>query len=271
MKDISLSEEKIRLCLKSELRGISLHLHHTIPSTNLLARELVLAGATHGTTVLAEEQTAGRGRFARPFLSPEYSGLYFSVVLYASELDLSSPQLLTLRAAVAVCQAIEALTPLKPGIKWVNDILLDRRKVCGISCESISRGVIPWIIVGIGINITTQEEFFPDDLRRHVTSLYPREEPPFTRSQLTAEILGNLLTPAESLRGVALLEEYRRRLIMLGERITVLDGDLSYEATALDIDTEGCLIVRDDTGNLRTLISGEISTRIRENSQGLPV
>ena len=249
-------------------RDVPIYIYDSLASTNITARELAHAGAVHGTVVIAEEQTAGRGRFSRPFLSPKATGLYMSIILHPAEMQLDTPTMITLKAAVEVCEAIEALCPLHPRIKWVNDILINRKKAGGISCETVSSAgnvIMPWVILGIGINVCTPQEYFPLELQQLVTSLYPREDAPFTRNELAAEILNRMLCGLECSTGSPLISSYRSRL-MLGMRVTVSGQENEYEALAVDVDDTGGLIVHKDDGTQTVLTAGEISTRLRWGS-----
>ena len=110
----------------------NLHIYETLQSTNIIAKELVISGAAHGTAVIANGQTAGQGRFNRRFHSPGGQGIYASFVMRRDRLRFETPTLITAFAAVCVCEAIDAVSDKRPGIKWVNDILLDNKKICGI-------------------------------------------------------------------------------------------------------------------------------------------
>ena len=212
-------------------------------STNRVAKELARQGAPHGTAVLAERQTAGRGRLDRRFFSPE-GGLYLSVILRPS----CPPEdrlLMTPMAAVAVCRAVERLCGVSPGIKWVNDLYLEGKKLCGILCEGAGDAVI----VGIGLNLKAPEGGFPSEVPAVALELAVE------RQALAEEIRRQLLQPG------AFLPEYRRRCLILGKTVTVhpVSGE-TFEARAVDIDDRCRLIVESCRGR-ETLDSGEVSVR----------
>ncbi|HRM19631.1 MAG: biotin--[acetyl-CoA-carboxylase] ligase, partial [Trichococcus flocculiformis] len=186
-----LSEAAIVPLLSEALKGHRVIAHKTIDSTNLEAKRIVNEDPTFEGVILSEEQTKGRGRLGRVFYSPSESGLYMSLVLRPVA-DLDNATLITTAAAVAVCQAIETLTGKKPQIKWVNDIFLDGRKVCGILTEGImdmESRTIGTIILGIGLNFREPETDFPDEIQSIAGTLFDKKNAAVTRNQMVAEIL----------------------------------------------------------------------------------
>jgi BirA family biotin operon repressor/biotin-[acetyl-CoA-carboxylase] ligase len=263
-----LSVQGISLHLSDKSRGVPIRVYDCVESTNIIAKEAAVAGAQHGTTVTAERQSAGKGRYERPFSSPP-GGIYLSMVFHTDALPLfqTTPTFVTALAAVAVCEAIESLIGKSPRIKWVNDIFLESRagaefKVCGISAEAVTdfvSGATQWVVLGIGVNFNTAPAAFPEELRGVAGSLFAEDEPPpITRNRLIAEIVNRLLGCEHCEK--SLLAAYKSRL-MLGRRVVVSSprsSNLSYTATALDIDEVGRLIVRKDCGEEAVLCSGEI-------------
>lgn len=218
-------------------------------STNRVAKELARQGASHGTAVLAKRQTAGRGRLGRSFFSPG-GGLYLSVILRPA-LAPADLTLMTPMAAVAVCRAVESLCPLRPGIKWVNDLYLGEKKLCGILCEAAGGAVI----VGIGMNLRTPEGGFPAELNAAALDC------PVERETLAEAIASALLAECQKLPGTGFLAEYRLRDMVCGKTVTVHPvGGQPYPAKALSIDGRGRLVV-DAGGVLQALEGGEISIR----------
>jgi len=230
-------------------------IYPSVESTNKTAKELALAGAEHGTVIVANKQTAGRGRYDRGFCSPA-GQVYFSIVLHPQALWLNTPTLITSFAAVAVCEAIEMLCNKRPQIKWVNDVFLGKKKICGILTEAVTdfeSGQIGWIVVGIGVNFTAE---FPQALQEIATSIFAGEAPVTTRNCLIAEIVNRMLVFRDE---TALLREYKQRLMMLGRQVQVRGAGEPYTAIALDIDAAARLIVRTETGEVQVLSSGEVS------------
>ena len=227
-----------------------------VDSTNTEVRRRAQGGAPHRTVVAANMQTDGRGRRGKTFFSPHGTGLYFSVLL-RPKMNLQDAALITCRVAVAVARAVEALAGLEAQIKWVNDIYINGKKVCGILSEAASdleSGGVEYIVVGIGINVSTKD--FPEELRDVAASI-PEG---INRNRLMAEVLNQLDVCLDG----DCMEEYKKRSCVLGKQIEVIYPDRKEAATALDIDGEGRLVVRDSLGNLKLLYSGEISIKIEK-------
>ena len=250
--DDVLSAQGIRAQL---VQDVDVHVYANVASTNESAKELAMAGASHGTVVVANEQTAGRGRYGRGFHSPAGQGVYMSLILRPEHLWLNTPTLITSFAAVAVCEVVEQLCSKQPGIKWVNDIFLGPKKICGILTEAVTdfeSGQIGWIVVGIGVNFTGE---FSGELREIAASLFAGERPTTTRNALIAGIVNRMLVMKDE---GALLAQYKSRLNMLNRQVLVKGGE-EYVATAIDIDDHARLIVRTAGGETRALSSGEVS------------
>ncbi len=233
----------------------------TLESTNKTAKEMAIAGAEHGTVIISDCQTMGRGRYARSFFSPPGGGLYMSIVLRPDVLRFEDPTAVTAFAAVSVCEAIESVSPQKPKIKWVNDVLIHGKKVCGILTEAVTdleSGSLEWIVLGIGINVSIRDEDFPGELRPLAASIYPDEKVSGARNQLCAEMINRVLGFKTPPSEADIFEKYRQRLAMLGKEITVIQEQTAYRATALDVDPAGHLIVKNEKGELITLSAGEI-------------
>ncbi len=243
--------------------GYRIFVHDCLESTNLTGREMARAGAEHGTTVLADRQERGRGRLDHSFFSPA-GGLYMSVVLRTDALPPASLPLITIRTAVAVCEAVEEVSGKSPEIKWVNDLILEGRKICGILAEAVTdgEGRISHIVVGIGINARILPEDFPPEIRDIAGSLDPEGRIPRIRNRLAGGILRRLAGEPFPEQG-ALLEKYRSRLCMLGQEITVVPaGGEKYRARALDVAENGNLIVEKKDGRRESLSSGEIHIKL---------
>lgn len=238
-----------------------IQIYRSLDSTNKTAKEMAIAGARHGTTILADSQTSGKGRYSRSFFSLPGGGLYMSIILQPQFLNFQNITSVTAFAAVSVCEAIESVSKKKPKIKWVNDLLIEGKKVCGILTEAVTdfeSGSLDWIVLGIGINVTIRPEDFPQELQSSAISLYPDGKVSGVRNRLSAEIMNRILGFDSPPKEAALFEQYKRRLMMLGQEITVVQGSTTYRATALDINSVGQLIVRNDRGEVQTLSSGEI-------------
>jgi len=241
-----------------------LQVYPELASTNQTAKELALAGAAHGTAVIAAQQSQGRGRYTRSFCSPP-GGLYFSIILHPDKLHFAHVTTVTALAAVAVCEAIEAVSGKKPGVKWVNDVFLDGKKVCGILTEAVTdieSGTLGWLVLGIGINVTTRPEDFPPELREIAGSVFGGESPG-SRNRLAAELMNRIPGCVPMLTEEEVIASYRSKLMMLGKPVTVVQSDgTEYSALAQDVDCAGHLIVQTEDGVQQTLSSGEIRIRI---------
>ena len=237
-----------------------IHLYDRLESSNQTAKRLALSGAPHGTLVLTNQQSAGRGRMGRKFESPAGQGIYLSLLLRA-DIPAADAQTVTVSAAVAVCRAVKALCGLELSIKWVNDLYYHGKKVCGILTEAgadLESGRLEWLVVGIGLNFTTPPEAFPAELRRLAGSLFPGGPAPVSRVALAAAIARELLTLCPAFD---CLEEYRARCFVPGHWVTVCTGRESYAALALFIDDAGRLVVRRENGREEALQHGEVSIR----------
>lgn len=249
-----LSEDGIRLLLPEEYKALPIKVYKSIDSTNSEAKRLAMLGAPHGTVLAADAQTSGRGRHGHSFYSPAETGLYMSVVL-RPEKPLSDCTLTTVAVAVALADTIEELTDCKPQIKWVNDILVDGKKVCGILTEAISdieSGMAEAVIVGVGLNVTTTE--FPPEIAHTAGSLKCSA----TRNSLAAGIIRRIIGYTDSADSRALLDIYKSRSAILGETVSFIRNGEKITALACGIDDSGSLVVKTQNGT-ETLKSGEIS------------
>ena len=240
---------------------------HYVPetgSTNDDLKALAKAGAPHGTAILAGSQTGGHGRLGRSFHSPEGMGLYMSILL-RPECAPTELMHLTCAAAVAMCDAVEDAADFRPGIKWTNDLVHGKRKLGGILTELAlnKKGMVDYIIVGIGINVCQQEGDFPAELREMAGSLEMASGKPLDPAPVAAAMLENLHAMSCTLLSgsFAMLRQYRRDCVTLGQDISILRGDQVTHGHALDIDGEGALIVRFPDGSTGTVNSGEVSVR----------
>jgi len=236
----------------------------SLASTNTHLKQLALEGAAEGTVVIAEHQTAGRGRMDRTFQSPAGKGLYLSVLLRP---DLPPERFLpvTALAGVAVCDAVERLCGERPGLKWPNDPVLRGRKLAGILTELVTgEDGKPAIVVGIGVNVSQMGEDFTTDVADMATSL-AREGLQVSREALAAELLGQLDGMYRALLEDDLdawRQRYRRDCVNLGRPVQLLRPDGSREqALALDVDRELGLMVQLEDGTVKTVYTGEVSVR----------
>ena len=227
----------------------------TIDSTNTQARRLINEGKKNTLLIVSNEQTGGRGRQGKSFFSPAETGIYMSLV-FAAKKSLESVVSSTTAAAAAVCKAIEALTDLKPEIKWVNDIYLGGKKICGILCEAVNdveTQCVSSVIIGIGMNIKTTE--FPDDIP-NASCLGANISRADMIAEITKQLLVNISKDCEEF-----IDYYRAHSCVIGKEIVFIQNGKTTQAKALEIDETGGLIVQLENGEITTLRSGEISLR----------
>lgn len=236
------------------------YVYDTLESSNRTAKLLALDGAPHGTLVLTAHQSAGRGRLGRRFESPAGKGVYCSVLLRPG-LSAASAQTATIGAAVAVCRAVRQLCGLELGIKWVNDLYYQGRKVCGILTEAstdMESGQLEWLVVGVGLNLTLTAGDLPPELAQKAGSLYPGGPAPVGRAELAGAIARELLALCPAFD---CLEEYRSRCFVPGHWVTVCTAAETYAAKAIAIDEDGRLVIERENGRREALRCGEVTTR----------
>lgn len=253
-----LSEESINALLSDMETKPYILVYETVDSTNTLAKKLAVDGAPSGTVIVAEEQTAGRGRRGNSFFSPKKTGLYMSVIIRPKS-DVSDLPLYTVCAANAVCSAVEAVSDCKPQIKWVNDIFLGGKKICGILTEATGNfetHMPDSVIIGIGVNLST--EIFPEEISSIAGSLNAGTG----RAKICAEIIRRLMSVL-SVCNEENIAFYRAHSLVIGRQIGFTRNGEQYEALAEDIDESGHLVVRLENGDRINLDSGEISVKLK--------
>ncbi len=255
-----LSQSEIAARLKTPL---PITVEEELDSTNLAARRVAESGDLAARAILARRQSHGRGRLGRSFFSPD-GGIYLSLLLKPT-LPPSDAIMLTTAAAVATSRAIDTLTERVCGIKWVNDLYLDNRKVCGILTEAKLDGDrLAYAIVGIGVNLTAPEDGFPEDIAWRAGALYPCGKAPSNAENILASGIINEFMRLYEQPKSSYLDEYRSRSIVIGREIDVIHviGGESKRATAVAIDDECRLVVRYPDGSVEALGSGEISLKL---------
>lgn len=266
-----------RTCILEKLtnpnRVRELSIVPTISSTNTKLKEslknktLQLTNEQPYSILLAEEQTAGRGRLGRSFYSPAGCGIYVSIAIKLNTISLDVMEITT-AASVAICKALEE-AGFSPQIKWVNDIYIKNKKICGILAEGITNGTtgkLENIILGIGINYLLVPDELSDDLVPIVDALYhsgTKESNVYSRSDLTGMMLHHLFSILEhSGQESNYIEDYKKRSLVLGKEIHVIQGGTTRKAMAMDIDSHGGLVIKEEDGSTSVLSTGEISIRL---------
>ena len=246
--------------LTSDLREkLSISVVPVVGSTNTELKALAEKGGADGTVLIASEQTAGRGRLGRSFYSPKDTGLYMSILL-RPDLSAQDALYITTCAAVSAAQAIDTAAGVKSEIKWVNDIYLNGKKVCGILTEAsidFEGGGLNYAVLGVGINLSTTD--FPEDLKDIAASV--SAESADLRSVISAELLKNFYTYYENLCEHEFLPEYRRRSMLTGKDISFIRGNDTFNGTVEGIDDEVRLVVRLENGETAAFSSGEVQLK----------
>jgi len=260
-----LSESGVRRCLRGEAQSLRLNVFGSVSSTNIVLRELADRGEPEGAVAIAVSQTGGRGRRGRSFFSPPGTGAYVSILL-RPDLAAEDATFITTASAVAVCEAVETVSGRPAQIKWVNDVLLDGRKICGILTEAsfgMESGRVEYAVLGAGINVYTPEGDFPEEIRKVAGSVFDRPQPD-AKNRLIAEYLSCFLPRYRALGGVDTVSEYRRRSAVIGRRVAVRSAAGETPALALGVDDRCRLLVRYENGAQEALSSGEISVRLTD-------
>lgn len=258
-----LSNERISKGLDTEFIGKSLYIHEEVTSTNDVAKELAASGAPDGSAVLAERQTAGKGRLGRQWSSDSLNSIFLSLLLYPNARPQDIMQL-PLTAGLSVCTVLRRETGLDVQIKWPNDVIINGKKVCGILAEMGAEAEhIHYAVLGIGINTNTGE--FPAEISHKATSLFLETKQQFDRNRLTAEILNSFEGYYQTFCGqdglAEIIRQYKPLCATLHKRVSVLEGGPQSEALAKDILPDGSLLIQTDDGEERAVQAGEVSVR----------
>ena len=246
-----LHEASITAHMRSECE---VYCYDRVGSTNEIAKHLISEGAAHATVIAALEQTSGRGRYGRSFYSPKDSGIYVSVIIKPDKLR--DGIMYTVAAAVALRRVIAKYND-RASIKWVNDIYIDERKVCGILCEAVSdleSGRLSYVICGIGVNLCAPSGDFPDEIKNKAGYI---SETPISKGEFVAELADTLLEVL-SYDTERTIVEYGEHMMLCGREIYYSRGDEKFSAHVEGIDGSAGLVVKRDDGVRETLRSGEV-------------
>ncbi len=258
MTENNLSETLIANDLKTRFVGQRTIYYPSLTSTMETARQEAQQGAEEGTVIIADEQTAGRGRLKRVWLSP-MGNIALSVILRPSIACL--PPLIML-SSLAVMHSIKAITGLKPQLKWPNDVLIRGKKVCGILIESqVQASKVDYAIIGIGINVNLRLADFPEILPIS-TSLFHELGKEVARVTLVRHLLVEIERLYLALSaGESLYEEWQGNLVTLGKRVRVKSGETVHEGIAESVARDGSLLLRRPDGSLTTILTGDVTLR----------
>lgn len=251
-----------------EYKNIYIECFKQIDSTNTYAKKLLSNQTTETNyapgVIVAETQTQGRGRLGRTFVSPYKSGIYISII-YSPKGGITNPAIITASSAVAVCRSIKKLFGITPGIKWINDLFIDKKKVCGILTEGFTNfetGTIDSAIIGIGVNISQNTKDFSPELLSIVGSI--QKETSVSRVELASQIAGQVLSILQE-DSKSVIQEYKSMSFLIGKEVLVhpvIDQESSdYTAKVIDINSDASLVVSLPDGTRRVLNSGEVSLK----------
>lgn len=261
----SLLPLEIQGMLKTDFLGKIIQYYDEVDSTNLQAKRIAEKGFEDGTVVIAEEQLRGKGRLGRAWVSPKGKGIWMTIML-KPKISPADAAKVTLLTACAVCKAIEDTCAVYPKIKWPNDIVLEGRKLCGILTEmSAELDEVNYILVGIGINVNLEREDFPEELLSHATSIKIEKGNVVERRKLAAAIINNFesfyktFIRTGSIKGF--IREYKDKSAVLGKEVKIKSSNVELQGTVVDISDEGQLVLRLKNGELKEIISGEVSVR----------
>ncbi len=268
-----LNEQVIKTQLQaykiSDIFSGEIYVFDSVTSTNLLAKDFASKNCTE-CVFIAEHQTQGRGRLGRNFFSPEGTGLYMSLVFSPSE-RIENPSLVTASAAVGVCRALKSECNADAQIKWVNDIFLKGKKICGILTEGIldeKKGGIGSAVIGIGVNIAESSEGFPEEIASVAGSVFGKTCEVIDKNKIASAIIFEVYNAVKSTFAgdKSAIKEYSHRSIFIaGQKLTVFpvacSTEQSYEASYVGIDEQAHLIVEKSDGMRVALNSGEVTLR----------
>jgi len=260
-EDSRISPSEVRECLHTGILGQVALYFRTLTSTNDIAKQLAIRGTKEGAIVLAENQSNGKGRLGRKWVSPE-GGLWFSVI-FRPKVKPKHALKLTLLGSVAVVKTVNTLYGLRAEIKWPNDVLINQKKVCGILTESEIKGKnLNFAVLGFGINANLDLNAFPQHLRSSATTLKTQLRKEISREILLCRLLENVEACYDLFRNrkfETILDDWRRLSGFLGSHVEILDGRRKVEGSALDLNSDGALIVRLKDQSIYKVISGDVA------------
>ena len=241
-----------------------IEVYESVDSTNNVLKQRASKWESEGKVIIANSQTNGKGRSGRSFHSPEGTGLYMSILL-RPKLEADEATYITAIAAVAVAEAVEEVAGRLTEIKWVNDVFLNGKKICGILTEAsfdMENGSINYAVLGIGINISAPSGGFPEEIESVAGCIFEKDSPAGTKSKIAALVLENFWRHYISIKEKSFLDGYKKRSMTVGNNVTIHTAGRSDRAAyAMDIDDCCRLIVKTEDGEIKTISSGEVSVK----------
>ncbi|SHI42493.1 BirA family transcriptional regulator, biotin operon repressor / biotin-[acetyl-CoA-carboxylase] ligase [Dethiosulfatibacter aminovorans DSM 17477] len=259
-----LTEEEVKKHVTADVMGRKIVHFDSVDSTNTAAKELADKGEEHGTVIIGEEQTAGKGRLGRSWVSPKYKGIWFSFILRPEINPMLIAKVTQVAAAAVVKAGDEMGFDFK--VKWPNDIIMNDKKVCGILTEmSAELNQINYVIPGIGINANLDIEDFDKELKEKASSIKIESGKAVDRKELVGRIINNFEELYDSFmadgKGIDSIRICRDKSILIGREVRVIRGGQTAEARVLDLNDDGELVVEWEGGRIEKLFSGEVSVR----------
>ncbi len=259
-----LSENELSPYMPSSGIGAALQYYESVDSTSSIAKKLADEGAKEGLVVISEEQTGGRGRMGRNWISPKYKGIWMSIILK----PLMEPQFVAKITQVAAAAVVLAAKDIgfDVGVKWPNDLVLNGKKVCGILTEmSGEMNQINYIVIGVGINANLDTKDFDDSTKKTATSFKIEGKQKINRQKLAGRIFHHMNMLYEQFLndglGARSIQVCREHSVLIGKKVVVMRGSDQYEGQVLSINDQGELVVKRDNGEIEALFSGEVSIR----------
>lgn len=264
-KNDYLTEQGIMRYLDSPEVPVTIKVYDKVSSTNTVLKEAGEQGGAEGMVAIAREQTGGKGRRGRSFYSPKSGSLYMSILLRPS-FPMEKALLITTAAAVAVARAVEETSGKKTAIKWVNDVFIADKKICGILTEAavdMETGYPAYAVLGIGINIYPPKEGIPEELSNIAGTVFQTQGEGGSNygDRLAAKVIEHFFAYYQALPEAAFMDEYRSRSFLIGREVTYISGGSERKVKVLGVDDAAGLLVETEAGDRMTLDSGEVSVK----------
>lgn len=241
---------------------LNIEIFNELDSTNNYLKKIGSIGEKENKLVIAESQTGGRGRMGRSFYSPNGTGIYFSLLLHP-KFSAEKSLFLTVMAAVSVAEAVMKYNKNDVKIKWVNDIYIDGKKVCGILTEGAinSNKKLDYAIVGIGINVIAPENGFPDDIKDIATAIFPGNAEENIKEKIVADVVNRFFSMYNGVDN-DYIRRYKEYSYLTGKEINIISGETIRPATVIDITDDCHLLVKNENGEIEEISSGDVSVRL---------
>ncbi len=253
----------IRILKQYLNQKLNITIFDELDSTNNYLKKLGSQGEIENQLVIALSQTGGRGRMGRSFYSPNGTGIYFSLLLHP-DYTVEKSLLLTVMAAVSVAETVMKYNENDVKIKWVNDVYIDGKKVCGILTEGSINAIkkLDYAVVGIGINVIAPENGFPEDIKTSATAIFPGKTQEYIKEKIVAEVVNSFFKMCNGI-DTDFIKRYKEYSYLTGKEINIIQGDNTRSATVFDITDDCHLLVKNKNGEIEEISSGDVSVRLK--------